>query len=302
MVSKIHGESPMTETTPDHILGRTQVASPNGRPVRKDEIELLDRGLYIESWLPERRSRRKPLLFVHGELTGSWLWERYLGYFAGRGWEGHALNLQNHFWSRTVDPTELSFETYTEDVVAALERLGPSTVAIGHAMGGLLALKAAERMPISGIILISSELPRDLRIPARPHELREVPAVFGRSFVGWETLPEKLQRDHRDLTLDDVMRIQHLLGQKPHESGAAWRQVLQGVSVDRRPFVEIPKLVIGGGLDRTVPEEGSERLAEWLGADYEPFGAHSHFGLVIGEQSHQQVAEAIRSFLDANRL
>src|SRR4051795_4055604 len=45
-----------------------------GRPVRKDEIELTDRGLYIESWLPERRSRRKPLLFVHGELTGSWPW------------------------------------------------------------------------------------------------------------------------------------------------------------------------------------------------------------------------------------
>jgi pimeloyl-ACP methyl ester carboxylesterase len=292
----------MTETTPDHILARAQTAGPNGRPVRKDEIELLDRGLYIESWLPERRSRRKPLLFVHGELTGSWLWERYLGYFAGRGWEGHALNLQNHFWSRTADPTELSFDTYTEDVVAALERLGPSTVIVGHAMGGLLALKAAERMPIAGIVLISSELPRDLRVPARSHELREIPPVFGRSLVGWETLPEKLQRDHRDLTIDDVMRIQHLLGQKPHESGAARRQVLQGISVDRRPFAEIPRLVIGGGLDQTVPEEGSERLAEWLGAEYEPFGAHSHYGLVIGEQSHQQVAETIRSFLDANRL
>jgi pimeloyl-ACP methyl ester carboxylesterase len=292
----------MTETTPDHILARAQAAGPNGRPVRKDEIELLDRGLYIESWLPERRSRRKPLLFVHGELTGSWLWERYLGYFAGRGWEGHALNLQNHFWSRTADPTELSFDTYTEDVVAALERLGPSTVIVGHAMGGLLALKAAERMPIAGIVLISSELPRDLRVPARSHELREIPPVFGRSLVGWETLPEKLQRDHRDLTIDDVMRIQHLLGQKPHESGAARRQVLQGISVDRRPFAEIPRLVIGGGLDQTVPEEGSERLAEWLGAEYEPFGAHSHYGLVIGEQSHQQVAETIRSFLDANRL
>jgi hypothetical protein len=43
-------------------------------------------------------------------------------------------------------------------------------------------------------------------------------------------------------------------------------------------------------------------LAEWLGAEYEPFGAHSHFGLVIGESSHQQVAEAIRVFLDVNRL
>jgi pimeloyl-ACP methyl ester carboxylesterase len=292
----------MTERTPEQILVRAQLPTTNGRPVRKDEIELHDRGLYIESWLPERRSRRKPLLFVHGELAGSWLWERFLNYFAGRGWEGHALNLRNHYWSKTADPTELSFDTYTEDVVAALERLGPSTVIVGHGMGGLLALKAAERMAIAGMILLSSELPRDLRPAPRSYELREIPDVYGKSVIGWATLPEKLQRDHRDLTIDDVMRIQHLLGQKPHESGAARRQVIQGVSVDRRPLAEVPKLVIGAGLDLAIPEESSERLAEWLGAEYEPFGAHSHYGLVIGENSHQQVAEAIRIFLDTHRL
>jgi pimeloyl-ACP methyl ester carboxylesterase len=287
---------------PDPILSRAQVPPVNGRPVRKDEIELHDRGVYIESWLPERRSRRKPLLFIHGELTGSWLWERYLGYFAGRGWEGHAVNLRNHHWSLTADPAELSFDTYVEDVVAALDRLGPTTVAIGHGMGGLLAMKAAERVAISGLVLISPEPPRDLRVPARAFELREIPEVYGRSVIGWETLPEKLLRDDRDLQLADVLRIQHLLGQKPHEAGAARRQVLAGVPVDRRVFAEVPRLVIGGGLDRTVPLDDSERLAEWLGAEFEPFGAHSHYGLVVGEQSYQQVAESIRAFLETNRL
>jgi len=114
----------MTDTrAPEPITARTAGPATNGRPVRKDEIELHDRGLYIESWLPERRSRRKPLLLVHGELGGSWVWERYLGYFAGRGWEGHALNLRNHHWSATADPAELSFESYTEDVVAFMEQV-----------------------------------------------------------------------------------------------------------------------------------------------------------------------------------
>jgi pimeloyl-ACP methyl ester carboxylesterase len=290
------------ESTPEPILARAQLPPVNGRPVRKDEIELLDRGLYIESWLPERRSRRKPLLYVHGELAGSWVWERFLGYFAGRGWEGHALNLRNHHWSQTADPTELSFDTYTEDVVAAVERLGPGTVIVGHGMGGLLAMKAAERAPVSAMILLSSELPRDLRAPVRPFELREVPDVYGKSLIGWETLPEKLARDHRDLTLADVLRIHHLLGQKPREAGAARRQVLQGISVDPSAFAAIPRLVIGAGLDRHVPEPDSERLAEWLDAEYEPFGAHSHFGLMLGEHGYQQVAEVIRSFLEVHRL
>jgi non-heme chloroperoxidase len=290
----------MPEVTPGTMPMTPQAHS--GRPIRKDEIELHDRGLYIESWLPERRSRRKPLLFVHGELAGSWLWERYLGYFASRGWEGHALNLRNHFWSQTADPASLSFESYTEDVLAAMDRLGDSTVAIGHGMGGLLVLKASERHALAGMVLISPELPRELRVRARPYELREIEDVYGKEGIGWATLPEKLQRDNSDLSLDDVLRIQHLLGQKSHESGAARRQVLQGVAVDRSAAAELPALVIGGGLDRLVPEPGSERLADWLGAAYEPFGAHSHFGLVLGEHSHVQVADAIRAFLDANRL
>ncbi len=169
-------------------------------------------------------------------------------------------------------------------------------------MGGLLALKAAERMPISGIVLLGPELPRDLRPPARPYELREIPEVYGRSLIGWETLPERLVRDHRDLTLPDVLRIQHLLGQKPHEAGAARRQVLAGVKVDRRGVEAVPRLVIGGGLDRTVTADDAERLAEWLDAEFEPFGAHSHYGMVIGESSFQQVAEAVRGFLETHRL
>ncbi len=288
--------------TPDPILARAPAVPAPGRPVRKDEIELHDRGIYIESWLPERRSRRKPLLFVHGELAGSWVWERFLPYFAGRGWEGHALNLRNHHWSQTADPTQLSFDTYTEDVVAAVDRLGPQVVVIGHGMGGLLALKAAERMTVAALILLSSELPGQLRPAVRPFELRDVPDVYGRAHVGWETLPEKLTRDHRDLTIADVLRIQHLLGQKPHEAGAARRQILQGVSVDPASLGEGPRLVIGAGLDRHVSEADSERLAEWLGAQYEPFGAHSHYGLILGEQSYGQVAEAIRGFLEAHRL
>jgi pimeloyl-ACP methyl ester carboxylesterase len=292
----------MPDTTPEQILARAQVPTTNGRPVRKDEIELDERGIYVESWLPERRSRRKPLLFIHGELAGSWVWERFLGYFASRGWEGHALNLRNHHWSQTADPATLSFDWYTEDVVAALRRLGESTVVVGHGLGGLLALKAAEQHHLGGLVLLSPELPRDLRVPARQHELREVGEVYGKDRIGWATLSERLLRDNSDLSLEDVRRVQHLLGQKPHESGVARRQVLLGIPIDRSALDGVPVLVVGGGLDRLVPEPGSERLADWLGATYEPFGAHSHFGLIVGENSHIQVADAVRAFLDANRL
>ena len=293
----------MSDSTPDGLrIARPHPVGSNGRPIRKDEIEISERGLYVESWMPERRSRRRPLLFVHGELTGSWVWERYLSYFASRGWEGHALNLRNHYWSETADIAATDFETYVEDVVSVMEKLGPNTVCVGHGMGGLLILKAAERHPVGAIVLLDSELPRDLRPPVRPHELREIPDIYGRDHIGWETLPEKLQRENRDLTIDDVIRLQHLFGQKPHESGMARREILEGIAIDRARLAGVPILVVGAGLDGTSSATGAERLADWLGGTYEPFGAHSHYGLIIGEQSFQQVADGVRAFLESHRL
>ena len=293
----------MSDNTPEGLrVARPHPAGSNGRPIRKDEIEVTERGLYVESWMPERRSRRRPLLFIHGELTGSWVWERYLSYFASRGWEGHALNLRNHYWSQTADMSATDFEAYVEDVVSVMEKLGPTTVSIGHGMGGLLALKAAERYPVGAIVLLDSELPRDLRPPVRPHELREIPDVYGRDHIGWETLPEKLQRENRDLTIEDVIRLQHLFGQKPHESGLAKREIMEGIPIDRARLAGVPILVVGAGLDGTSAATGASRLADWLGGTYEPFGAHSHYGLIIGEQSYQQVADGVRAFLETHRL
>ena len=78
--------------------------------------------------------------------------------------------------------------------------------------------------------------------------------------------------------------------------------MLRGIPVDREALESTPTLVVGAGLDRVVPESGSEQLAEWLSARYEPFGAHSHYGLVLGEHSHTQVADAVRAFVESHKL
>jgi pimeloyl-ACP methyl ester carboxylesterase len=269
------------------------------RPVRKDEIVIGSRGLYVESWLPERRSRRRPLYLLHGELGGSWVWERYLQHFAQRGWEGHALNLRAHFWSETADFEELDLDTYIDDALAGYDALARPAVVVGHGMGGLLAMLVAQQRETAGVVLLSPALPDPIRPASPPHVVRLVPPRFRQELIGWAGPAEMVQRQHPDLTLADVARIQHLMGA---ESGAARRQMLEGVPVDPDAMGAVPRLVIGAGVDRQFPAADSERLAAWLGAEYQPFGAHSHYGLVLGEESHEQVADAIRSFLEVHRL
>ena len=171
-------------------------------------------------------------------------------------------------------------------------------------MGGLLVLKAAERAPVAAL---RADRARAAAGAPRARRARTwcatSPTSYGRSELGWATLPEKLQREHRDLTLADVLRIQHLLGQKPFESGRARRQMLAGRA--RRPRARCPTSRGSSSAAGSTPTSRSpsvERLAEWLDAPYEPFGAHSHYGLVLGEQSYLQVAETIRAFLETNRL
>ncbi len=269
------------------------------RPVRKDEIVITERGLYVESWLPERRSRRRPLYLLHGELSGSWLWERYLSYFAQRGWEGHALNLRAHFWSETADLASLDMATYLADARAGLEALGKPAVLVGHGLGALLALKLAETHEAMGLVLISPALPQPIRPEPPSHVIRLVPTIFRHELIGWAGPVADIRRRDPDLSEADVARIQHLMGA---ESGAARRQVLAGVPVDREALESVPALVLGGGRDRLFPAAESQRLADWLGAEYHHLPDHSHYGLVVGERSHEAAAEVIRTFLEVQRL
>jgi pimeloyl-ACP methyl ester carboxylesterase len=288
-----------TDTDERQLQDLTAVDARPSKPIRKDERVVGERGLYVEIWLPERRSRRRPLYLLHGELGGSWLWQRFLAYFAPRGWEGHALNLRGHYWSETADFSELDFDSYVADARAGMTHLARPPVVIGHGLGGLLALKLAEQVPVAGLVLISPALPAPLLPPPPPHVVRLLPRQYRRELLGWDGPAAAIQRQNPDLTEADVMRVQHMMGV---ESGAARRQMLEGVAVDRAAVPSVPRLVIGGGLDRQFPATDSERLAEWLGADYQPFAAHSHYGLVIGESGAEQVAEAIRGFLESHRL
>jgi pimeloyl-ACP methyl ester carboxylesterase len=157
----------------------------------------------------------------------------------------------------------------------------------------------AARHPVPGLVLISPALPQPIRPETPAHVVRLVPPLFRRELIGWAGATEQIRKQQPDLTLKDVARVQHLMGA---ESGAARRQMLEGPHLDRSALAGIPTLVIGGGMDRLFPEAESERLADWLGAEYQPFGAHSHYGLVIGEDTFEQVADAIRGFLERNRL
>jgi pimeloyl-ACP methyl ester carboxylesterase len=269
--------------------------------IKRDEAFIEPEGIHVESHQPERRSRKPPLLMIHGALAGSWLWTEMAAYLAERGWEAHAMNLRGHFTSDVAELSETTMRDYADDLAVAQRHLGRPAVIIGWGIGALLALMHAERHPVLGLVLLAPSPPA-AALPRRAdeHELRAVPAVYDAAWWGWTGTREELRRRWPDMDDHDLQKVVELLD-GARESGTARRERMEGVAVDPARFVDVPSLVIGAGLDEVVHPSEARRTADLLGASYEYFPSASHFGLVMGEHTWADVAQSVLGWLEERR-
>jgi pimeloyl-ACP methyl ester carboxylesterase len=123
-------------------------------------------GIFFKEVSPiEPKPDLPPILMVHGACHGWWAFEKWLPYFASRGWRSYALSLSNHPGSHKVPPGEylrLTVNDYVEDVLNVTHRLDAPPVLLGHSMGGIVAQKAAGRTNLRALALICSVGPGQL--------------------------------------------------------------------------------------------------------------------------------------------
>jgi pimeloyl-ACP methyl ester carboxylesterase len=268
--------------------------------IKRDEVYIEPEGIHVETHQPERRSRKPPLLLVHGALTGSWIWSSFAAYFAERGWEAHAVNLRGHYTSDLTDLETTRMRDYAEDVGVAIRQLGRPPVVIGWGIGALASLLYAEQHQVLGLVLLAPSPPA-AALPRRPlaHELRTVPDVYDARWWGWIAPFERLRSWMPDMTDDEIEKMQEML-RGSRESGAARRERMLGVEVDTGR-IAVPTMVIGAGLDDVIHPSEARRTADLLGAAYEYFPSASHFGLVMGSDSWPQVAGSVLGWLEEHR-
>ena len=269
--------------------------------IKRDEVFIEPEGIHVETHQPERRSRKPPLLLVHGALTGSWLWTEIAAYLAERGWEAHAVNLRGHFTSDVADLDETTMRDYADDIGVALRHIGRPAVLIGWGIGALAAMLHAERHPVLGLVMLAPSPPADA-LPRRPdeYELRAVPAIYDAAWWGWTGSRDELRERMPDMEDDELEKMSELLA-GAHESGRARRERMQGVPIDATRLAALPSLVIGAGLDDVIHPTEARRTADLLGASYEYFPSASHFGLVMGARTWPEVAQSVLGWLEEHR-
>ena len=269
--------------------------------IKRDEVFIEPEGIHVETHQPERRSRKPPLLLVHGALTGSWLWTEFAAFLAERGWEAHAMNLRGHFTSDMAELDETTMRDYADDVAVAMRQLGRPAVLIGWGIGALAALMHAERNRVLGLVLLAPSPPA-AALPRRAddHELRVVPAIYDAAWWGWTGSVEELRDRMPDMDEHDIEKMQELLS-GARESGRARRERMRGIPIDTDAILGTPSLVISAGLDDVIHPDEARRTADLLGAGYEYFPSASHFGLVMGEHTWPEVAQSVLGWLEERR-
>jgi len=267
---------------------------------KRDEAYIEPEGIYLETHQPERRSRKPPLLLVHGALGGSWMWSSFAEFFAERGWEAHAMNFRGHYTSDLAELDRVTMRDYADDIGVAVRHLGRPPVLIGWGIGALAAMLYAERARTLGLVLLAPSPPADA-LPRRPSELelKAVPGTYDATWWGWIAEPEKLREMMPDMADDEIEKMQEMLA-GARESGSARRERMRGVRVDTSR-IDVPALVIGAGRDDVIHPSEARRTADLLGATYEFIPSASRFGLVMGSDSWPQVAQSVLGWLEERR-
>ncbi len=245
---------------------------------------------------------RPPLLFVHGALTGAWIWDTWREQLERLGWEAIVIDLRGHGRSLPADFTSVTIDDYLHDLesvvpqVAAARQQQP--VVAGWGIGGLLAmLYAAAHQETPALVLLSPPPPLEVAGRASPELVRQVPpGPFGPEQDG--LYPDDREASRAALfDLGDAEVDRALLNLKgAQESGFACRQVLRGISV-APGAIRCPALVLYGEEDACRPPEQNRRLAAYLGAEQIGVAGAGLWGIVCHEEAVIAAAAALDAWL-----
>lgn len=256
--------------------------------IRIDEYDV--DGIRVLHTAPLQITHTSPLLLVHGGCHGAWCWDKYLPYFASKGWDCHALNWRGRGGSAQLAETEAvsrSLELVAEDIAAVAATFATPPVVLAHSMGGLVTLKFAETNVYSGLVLITPVLPGEVS-PAPidlvfdPGQLWGPPHLDLAKILFFTAASE-----------DDARRYHSML---VSESARAVEQAVTDKRVSVDPVkISGPILVVAAEKDVLCPPEEVRRLANLLGADY-----RYAFGLghgVMMAQNWEHIAQTIHRWL-----
>ncbi len=214
-------------------------------------------------------------VMIHGAGGGGWEYLQWKPVFEKAGYRVVNPDLV----PVNGDYAKTTFPDYVRQVESWCKNAKGPVVLIGASMGGPLALKAAESVKPSAVILINGVAPAGVGPKRKP---RQLPAI-----VEWEGGPRKDSADAMPDSTEEM--IDYAWPRWRNESGAVMTALSKGVTCEKP---SCPALVMIGEKDTDIAPATSRAVAKWARADVKTYGGMSHVGPLLGKRGPEVAQDA----------
>lgn len=249
--------------------------------------------LSVTIFEPQPASAKATLQFCHGAWVGGWIWDTFAEWFADSGYRCVVPTWRGRYESRQVrDLGKVRMDEFVEDCLTVAAQSKPD-VLIGESMGGLIALKAAERLSLKALVLMNPAPP--FRPPVSLKLLINQIKYVGDLLGGKPNKPS--EADYRALILNNMGEAEAAEFYKKicADSGTTLREMSMGsIKVDPNK-IPAPKIVVIGHLDAILPLKAHRKTARLLGAEVIEYPTMSHH--TFGEEGWEKVASELEGWI-----
>jgi len=234
------------------------------------------------------------LLFVHGGFHGAWCWAQFLHFFRSQNVPVSAVDLRGH-GSLPQSDTFLKdgVREMAADVTEAAAIVGGPVVLVGHSLGALVAMAAAEQIKPVGLILLAPSPPSD--VP----EVRRLPPFPDGQLIAVPP-PERTRKWFLSgYSGNDIAPYQARM--TPESPAFLNDRYLARISA-KPEWVKGPTLVVSAGKDDTLlhPAGQDEAIAAYYGAEFQSIPEAGH--CLMADDSADTSAALLLDWLKRHNL
>ena len=240
--------------------------------------------------LPEPLKFGWPIVVLPELFTTAHHLAMLVGYFATIGWEVYAPDLNSVVGHDDTPPIEkLSFENFVELAAEAVAAIGREAVVVGHGIGGLVALKLAERAGVKAGVAMA---------PLAPGFRTPLFAGIRNRIAIWkgQPLPPPSRRMLFEFVADaDPFSLAQIIKTLIPGATAAALQIVNGEIQFASADQSAPRMIVAGQSDIFAPYEKLEQLARRIGASIAQIPGRGHW--LIGGRALERSINEIQRFL-----
>jgi len=251
-------------------------------------------GIAVRRYIPTHWNNRPPVILVHGGAHAGWSWDRYAAYFQSEGWQCYALDWFNHGLS-TALPTSTFVTRSIKDVLTEINLVRNNLlsdpdrfVLMGHSMGGMASLYAAQTLDPRALVLMAPVVPSQVGAQAI-----QIPVDMT---VPFPVPPFEIAKAMFYQSMSDIEAMLYYTQLTPESPQAVWEATRWSISVNLSQVTADTKIVVGA-LDTLTPPTVVQPLATMMGAQYTQWPGIGHADLMVKASGWAPIAEDIQDWL-----